>query len=76
MNGLSWNCRGIGNSRTVRVLHVLIKDRNPAFVFLIETLSTAGRMEELRIKFDFDNYFSMDYVGHSGGLAVLWKNQV
>ncbi|XP_074358334.1 uncharacterized protein LOC141697724 [Apium graveolens] len=31
-------------------------------------------MEEFRVKFDFDHCFSVDRVGRSGCLAVLWKN--
>ena len=37
MNCLSWNCRGIGNSRTVRALHSLVQQYNPNIVFLMET---------------------------------------
>lgn len=32
-------------------------------------------MEVLRVKLGYDNCFVVDCVGHSGGLAVLWKTQ-
>lgn len=76
MNYLSWNCRGLGNPRTVCVLHDLIKDRKPVFVFLSETISTSNKIESFRIKFGFDQCFSVDRIGRSGGLVVMWKNQV
>ena len=42
MNLLSWNCQGVGNRDTVRVLGDLLKSINPAFVFLSETLVTSN----------------------------------
>lgn len=40
---------------------------------MIETISYSSKIEELRIKYSFDYYFSVDRTGRSGGLAVLWK---
>lgn len=33
-------------------------------------------MEELRIKFGFSHYISVDRIGRSGGLVVMWKKKV
>ena len=76
MNLLSWNCRGLGNPRAIRVLSDLVKCRKPDFLFLTETFSNANKIEALRLKFSFSQCFSVDCVGHSGGLAVFWKHQV
>lgn len=76
MNLLSWNCRGLGNSCAVRVLGDLIKTCKPDFLFLSETFSHANKIESLRIKYNFAQCFSVDCVGHSGGLAVFWKHHV
>lgn len=73
MNCLSWNCRSLGKARTVRVLNDLIKDRNPDVVFLIETISQANKIEELRIKLGYSQCFAVDCVGRSGGLAMMCK---
>lgn len=54
MKCLGWNCRGLGNPRTVRNLSDLIKDHSPQFVFLIETISFASRIENLRVRFGYD----------------------
>lgn len=53
MNCLGWNYRGLGNPRTVRLLGDLLKDRKPDVLFLSETISTASKIEVLRIKFGF-----------------------
>lgn len=76
MNCLSWNYRGLGQARTVRVLCDLVKDRRPDVLFLIETISAANKIEELRIKLVFVRCFSVDCIGRSGGLAVFWKSAV
>lgn len=74
MSCLSWNCRGVGSPRTVQVLKDLLNNHKPSFVFLIETLSFTKKIEEMRIHFGFDQCFSVDRVGRSGGLIILWKN--
>lgn len=76
MSCISWNCRELGNPRTVRALYGLSKDRKPGFLFLVETISFANKIEELRVRFGFDYCFSVDRVSRSGGLAVLWKRSL
>jgi exonuclease III len=75
MNLLSWNCWGLGNPRTVRDLHHMVKERRPNFVFLMETFCSKQYMERIRIKLQFDYVFVVDPVGRSGGLALFWSNQ-
>lgn len=43
-------------------------------MFLIETLSFASKIEDIRIRASFDHCFSVDKVGRSGGLAIFWNN--
>ncbi|XP_074360471.1 uncharacterized protein LOC141700659 [Apium graveolens] len=76
MNAISWNCRGLGNSRAVRALRDVIKSLRPNIVFLMETLSKTERIKHLCSKLGFDNYWAVDCVGRSGGVAMLWKNNV
>jgi len=73
MNMLSWNCRGLGNPRTVLDLFQMVKDKKPSFVFLIKTLCSKQCMEWIRVKLGFAGCFVVDPVGRSGGLALLWR---
>lgn len=73
---LSWNCRGLGTPRTVRVLKEMIKSHRPTFLFLSETLVEGNKIEVLSSKLGFSNYFSVDRQGRGGGLAVFWKHNV
>ncbi|XP_074352031.1 uncharacterized protein LOC141691191 [Apium graveolens] len=76
MNFLSWNCRGLGNSRAVRVLRDLVKTRKPDFIFLSETLVSSIKISELCLSLGFVHNFAVDCVGRGGGLAVMCKNTV
>ncbi|CAN0899756.1 hypothetical protein LINGRAHAP2_LOCUS20455 [Linum grandiflorum] len=70
---LSWNCRGLGQPRAVRVLRELIETHRPDVVILLETLVNKCRMEEIRAEVKFGGCFAVDDVGHSGGVCLLWK---
>lgn len=73
---LSWNCRGVGNLRIVRILRDLIKSLNPTFIFLSETLVEKTVIAKFCSKLGFADFFVVDRVGRGGGLAVLWKHNV
>ncbi|XP_074336036.1 uncharacterized protein LOC141673201 [Apium graveolens] len=73
MNLLSWNCRGLGNPRTVRVLGDVIRSLKPTFLFLSETKVDKGRIDELCSKYGFSDCFAVNRIGQGGGLAVMWK---
>jgi hypothetical protein len=53
---LSWNCRELGNPRTVRSLHHLLRAKRPNLVFLIETKMLQSRADFIRIKLGFANF--------------------
>jgi exonuclease III len=72
MSILSWNCRGLGNLRTVRDLCRLVKEKRPNMVFLMETMLHTARLEMLKFKLGFDCVFVVDSKGKSGGLALIW----
>ncbi|XP_062152034.1 uncharacterized protein LOC133860439 [Alnus glutinosa] len=76
MSLLCWNCRGLGNPRTVRVLHHLVKEKKPNVVFLIETLCRGNTMEKIICKLGFEGLFVVNPIGRSGGLALLWKENL
>lgn len=76
MNCLSWNCRGLGIPRAVRCLGDVLRTQKPDIVFLIETLSLDVRINELCRKFGYAHHFTVDSIGRSGGLALMWKHNV
>lgn len=73
MNVFSWNCRGIGLPSRIRFLKDVIHQERPSFIFLCETLDNKGRMEKLRRELKFEGLLSVNVVGKSDGLALMWK---
>lgn len=73
---LGWNCRGLGQSRTVRILNEMLTSHKPDILFLSETLVEGNKVEVLASKIGFVNFHSVDRQGRGGGLAVFWKNNV
>jgi endonuclease/exonuclease/phosphatase family metal-dependent hydrolase len=73
MSLISWNCRGLGNLRTVRDLYQLVKEKRPNFLFLMETKRNKIKMEVIRSQLGYAGMFVVDPVGKSGGLALLWR---
>ncbi|XP_019179571.1 PREDICTED: uncharacterized protein LOC109174786 [Ipomoea nil] len=74
MSIISWNCRGLGGTRSVRELVGMVSKQRPVFVFLMETKAKSSKIEEVRIKLGFEGAFGMDRVGLGGGLALLWRD--
>lgn len=81
MKTLSWNCRGLGNLGTVRVLKKLLVMEKPAIVFLMETrlkVSQMGRLNETQLH--FKGCIPVDCEGfrfsRKGGLCVMWSESV
>jgi hypothetical protein len=64
---LSWNCRGLGNLRTVRDLRLMVKEKKVTLLFLMETKVRNKAMQCLRVSLGFDGLLTVDPVGKSGG---------
>ena len=75
MNSLGWNCRGLGNPRSVRALHDLVRQWAPKIVFLSETKLRTKRMERIRDRIGFANELFVPSHGRSGGLALMWTRE-
>ena len=75
MNSLGWNCRGLGNPRSVRALHNMVRRWAPKIVFLSETKLKSKRMERIRNRIGFANGLFVSSCDSSGGLALLWTRE-
>jgi exonuclease III len=79
MKFLSWNCQGLGNPKTVRVLKKLLINYSPDLVFLMETKLKTSELDVNRIKWGFKNCLAVDCRGsgrdRAGGLALLWMEE-
>ncbi|XP_019157949.1 PREDICTED: uncharacterized protein LOC109154672 [Ipomoea nil] len=74
MSTISWNCRGLGNPRTVRELTDLASQKKPDFIFLMETMVQRVHAERICVTLGFDGLFYVDPTPQGGGgLALLWR---
>ncbi|XP_019167632.1 PREDICTED: uncharacterized protein LOC109163334 [Ipomoea nil] len=73
MSTLSWNCRGLGNPRTVRQVVDIVSRKKPEFVFLMETMVARIHAERLRVTIGYEGLFYVDNDGRSGGMALFWR---
>ena len=76
MIALGWNCRGLGNLRSVRVLGELVQRWDPKIVFLSETKIRKNAMEKVMEKINFVNGLIVPRRGRGGGLALLWRREI
>ncbi|XP_062114673.1 uncharacterized protein LOC133825790 [Humulus lupulus] len=51
----------------------MVCQKQPKVVFLCETLCKKDRVEWLRVSLGFEGCFAVDCMGHSGGVAMLWR---
>jgi exonuclease III len=73
MTLLSWNCQGLGSPQATRDLCQLAKENKPYILFLMETKCSKTRVEMVWVKLGFTGAFTIDPIGRSGGLGLLWK---
>jgi hypothetical protein len=72
MNWCSLNCRGVGNSATVREVCVLQRAHRFQLIFLCETRQKGARVRRLRSRLGLRGFTSVDCTGMSGVLALFW----
>ena len=73
MSLISWNCRGLGNPRTVKALQKVIQREEPILVFLMETKLNKDTAEKVCDLCNFHFSWVVPSEGKSGGLALFWR---
>lgn len=76
MKILSWIPRGLGNPRGFWILHDLLTKEEPNLVFLQETKVKTSFFTTKQFSLGYRNGLGLDCEGRSGGLAVLWKDDI
>jgi hypothetical protein len=76
MSCISFNCRGAGNAPTVRELVTLSQVWSPKLFFLCETRQNKNKMRHLCHRLGLKGFAGFSSEGLSGGLALLWHEQI
>ncbi|KAL5844386.1 hypothetical protein ACOSQ4_010344 [Xanthoceras sorbifolium] len=71
-----WNVQGLGSNRAVQNLLMMKQDHDPVLMFLMETKVDHNVMEIVRVKLVFAGKLAVDSFEQSGGLCLLWTNNV
>lgn len=76
MKILSWNPCGLGNSWGFTALRDLLKKEVPDLVILQEMKVKTYFFTFKKFIFDYSNCLGVNYEGRSGGLVILWKEDL
>ncbi|KAM6574657.1 hypothetical protein CsatA_022984 [Cannabis sativa] len=76
MKILSWNCRGLGNSTTVRQLTALVRQHNPEVVILSEVRLPSTKFSRVCTRMKFEGSHYVPPIGRAGGLGLCWMKGV
>lgn len=75
MSLLAWNCRGVGNPRTIRFLKDTVQRMKPSFIFLSEIKSNKKTVEDVCRRLNYAGCWVVESQGIMGGLALIWMNE-
>ncbi len=76
---LSWNSRGIGGhlgSKKMQHLQNLVRSTQAQVIFISETKNSSITTNDLSNAFPIDNSFVVPAVQSSGGLWLMWTNEM
>lgn len=76
MSLLCWNCRGLGNPRSVQYLREIRRTKRPKIIFLCETFQRKGEIDRIIRELRNASCLEVEANGHSGGLALLWDDDI
>ena len=76
MKLLAWNCCGLGSAQAVRALLEVRRRLQPDVWFLSETHLDKTKEENVRRRAGFDRMIVHESDGHSGGLVLMWRDDI
>lgn len=76
MSILSWNCQGAASRDFYRVFMDMIRSFKPMLVGLLEPKVSGSNADVLCRRFGFDQWVRVEAVGFSGGIWVLWNDDL
>lgn len=76
MSLIYWNCKGLGNLETLRAFKALVIRCRPISLFIMEMKLQSKRLMRLQKYLGFEFYNSVEAVGTTNGLLLLWHSDI
>ena len=76
MKILASNCQGLASARAVRALLEIQERERPDVFFLSETHLGRVKAEKLKRKLGCDHFLINESDGRSGGLVLMWRDDI
>jgi hypothetical protein len=76
MTLLSWNCRGLGQPRTVQELVCLVHTYKPKLVFLSETRQNNKYVKNLKWRLGLCHCITQPGIGKGAGIALFYDESI
>lgn len=76
MKIISWNCQRAASKRFMRAAMHFIKKYRPSCFCLLETKMSGQGAGDVCFRLGFDHWIRVEAVGMSGGIWVLWKDEL
>lgn len=76
MNILTWNCQGAASRSFLRAAKWIISSERPTIFALFETKVSGTKANEICNKLGFHHWVRVEAIGFSGGIWVMWNDNV
>ncbi|CAL1380329.1 unnamed protein product [Linum trigynum] len=76
MNIFTWNCRGAGSKRFLRVFKEYRRRYRTSIAIIVEPRISGVRAVQVVEGLGFDKYLIVDAVGFSGGIWLVWDSTI
>lgn len=76
MKIMSWNCKGMGHPDSLIYLKMVIRQKQPDCIFLMETKLDKNRMERIYHSLKFKYSVIMEAKGSAGGITLMWSEEI
>ena len=76
INCLFWNCQGANKPNFRRSIRYILKKYQTDFLALFETHAGGDKARKICQNLGFDSSFRVDAIGQSGGIWILWRDQL
>ncbi|KAG8482422.1 hypothetical protein CXB51_024366 [Gossypium anomalum] len=76
MKFFCWNCRGLGNPKTVQELKKLLVATNLDVIFICETKLHSNSLSYVHNLCRMEGCLAVSSKGRSRGLELMWKDEV